>query len=204
MGDFVDAADDDVEHYAWGEPPFVILNTVLREFQAMNPGFELSEKERALVFEWTGVFGVLRFPRSYALRAPELVLHATCLHAEFRCNRENSQPMYRSWIPSARGSLDLTKLPAARRALIAILLARAARAYNWGVCTDGAGNSMFRYFTTLAFFHDFAVYGMLPEVGRTAGDSMHDVFSSINRELRGAPEGNACVIVIIIVLWCCR
>jgi hypothetical protein len=102
--------------------------------------------------------------------------------------------MYKSWVPPAQGSFDLVALSKPRRALLALLFARAARAYNWGVCVDGLGNSMFRYFTTLGFFHDFAVHGMLPGVDRAPGTTMHNVFSALNRTLRGAHACSACLI----------
>ncbi len=94
--------------------------------------------------------------------------------------------MYKSWIPPAQGSSDLVALSQPRRALLAILFARVARGYNWGVCVDGLGNSLYRYYTTLSLFHDFAVYGMLPDIDRGPGQSMHDVFVAINRALQGS------------------
>jgi hypothetical protein len=58
MDDFIDAADEDVERYHWGDPPYDILHRVITEFEATAPGFELSARERNLIVSWTGAFGV--------------------------------------------------------------------------------------------------------------------------------------------------
>jgi hypothetical protein len=70
--------------------------------------------------------------------------------------------------------------------MLAQLFAHVGREFNWGICLDGRGTAMFRYYTSLSWFRKLDEEGMFEDVTREAGEGMKDVFSKLFWSLHGS------------------
>ena len=103
----------------------------------------------------------------------------------WRCDREHSQPDYKSWIPDHGGLAQFCNKTDPEKAIVGRLFVAVARAFNWSVCYDAHGFPLFYYYTDYSWARDFDAGLLWPEVSRVMYATMKEVFRACARALLG-------------------